>query len=387
MVGIDEPAADTDLGAMDRYSDADRLALLRLARTPGLGPAEIGKLLVRHRTPGGALAALEELGEAAPRLTRTGDVERERERTAALGGSYLFRGEADYPALLAEVDHAPWVLALRGDPAAVHGKLVAMVGARNASAGGRKLARDIAQGLAEAGIGVVSGLARGIDGAGHEGALKGGRTVAVIATGLDVVYPPEHDGLMARIAEVGAVISERPLGATPTPAQFPRRNRLVSGLSLGVIVVEAAIRSGSLITARFAADQSREVMAVPGTPLDERHRGTNQLLREGAHLIESAADVQAILAPFAVAAPPKLASAPRPAVARPAAVPRPTPRLPAAGLGAVLKERLAVEPIAVDELIRQCHASPSQVQQALLELELAGEIERHPGNRVSLAVL
>ncbi len=373
---------------MDRYTDADRLALLRLARTPGLGPAEIGKLLLRHRTPGRAIDALVELGEAAPRLARTGDVERERERTHALGARFLYRGETDYPPLLAEVDHAPWALAVMGDPTALHGRLVAMVGARNASAGGRKLARDIAQALAEGGIGVVSGLARGIDGAAHEGALKGGGTVAVIATGLDVVYPPEHDGLMARIAEVGAVVSERPLGATPTPAQFPRRNRLVSGLSLGVIVVEAAVRSGSLITARFAGDQGREVMAVPGTPLDERHRGTNQLLREGAHLVESAADVQAILAPFVVAPPPKVAPPAGPTVPRAPAPPRvPAATRPPGGLGAMLKERLAVEPIAVDELIRQCHASPSQVQEALLELELSGEIERHPGNRVSLAVL
>jgi DNA processing protein len=285
------------------------------------------------------------------------------------------------------VDHAPWVLAVLGDPAALHGRLVAMVGARNASAGGRKLARDIAQALAENGIGVVSGLARGIDAAAHEGALRGGSTVAVVATGLDVVYPAEHAGLMARIAEVGAVISERPLGATPTAAQFPRRNRLVSGLSLGVVVVEAAIRSGSLITARFAADQGREVMAVPGTPLDERHRGTNQLLKEGAHLVESAADVEAILAPFVVERPAPIATMARPRpstkVQTPPAAP---PPLPKAGLRGLLKERLAVEPVAVDELIRQCHASPSEVQEALLELELEGEVERHPGNRVSLAV-
>ncbi|TVQ36293.1 MAG: DNA-processing protein DprA, partial [Geminicoccaceae bacterium] len=180
---------------MQRNSEADRLALLRLARTPGLGPAEIGKLLARHQGPARALDVLLELGQAAPRLARLADVEREWRAIEALGARYLFRGEPDYPRLLAAVDHSPWVLAVLGDAAALHGRLVAMVGARNASAGGRKLARDIARDLAEAGHGVVSGLARGIDGAAHEGALQGGRTVAVIATGLDVVYPAEHAGL------------------------------------------------------------------------------------------------------------------------------------------------------------------------------------------------
>jgi DNA processing protein len=373
---------------MDRLSDDERLATLRLARTRGLGPAEIGRLIERHRSAVRALEVLQEPGEAALRLASSAEAMREIERTRALGGDFLFRGEAGYPPQLATLDHAPWVLAVLGDPARLHGRLVAMVGARNASAGGRKLARDIAQALAEAGIGVVSGLARGIDAAAHEGALRGGHTVAVIATGLDVVYPSEHAALTARIAEAGAVVTERPLGATPTPAQFPRRNRLVSGLALGVVVVEAALRSGSLITARFAGDQGREVMAVPGTPLDARHRGTNQLLREGAHLVESAADVEAILAPFEVKPPPPSSERPRPNAPR-SARPGPIapPPSPPGGLGALLRERLAVEPVAVDELIRQCHASPSQVQEALLELELAGEIERHPGNRVSLAVL
>ncbi|MEO1090464.1 MAG: DNA-processing protein DprA, partial [Pseudomonadota bacterium] len=353
-----------------------------------LGPAQIGRALARHGSPARALDALAELGPAAPRLATADAVAAEAELVAGHGGRLLYRGEPGYPAQLDSLDHAPWMLTVLGDPACLAGPLVAMVGARNASAAGRKMARDMAQGLAEAGIGVVSGLARGIDTAAHEGALDGGVTVAVIATGIDVVYPPENERLMARIGAAGCVVSERALGGSPTAAQFPRRNRLVAGLALGVVVVEAATRSGSLITARLAGDQGREVMAVPGSPMDQRHRGTNQLLREGAHLVETAADVVAALAPFAVAAPspPPAVRSPRPSEPAPLAPAKPPP-LPPGGLEALLKSRLTVEPVAVDELIRQCHASPSQVQKALLELELAGEIERHPGNRVSLAVV
>jgi DNA processing protein len=231
---------------------------------------------------------------------------------------------------------------------------------------------------------VVSGLARGIDTAAHEGVLAaGGRTVAVIASGVDVPYPPENRALMAEIADSGAVVSERPLGAAPQARHFPRRNRIISGLTLGVVVVEAAPQSGSLITARLATEQGREVMAVPGSPLDPRHRGTNQLLRDGATMVESAVDVCAALGftSDAISAPPK-----RPARTQsPLPEPAPPPPGPPGDLLGRLQERLGVEPLLVDELIRQCHATTAEVQQALLELELEGRIERHPGNRVSLA--
>jgi DNA processing protein len=208
----------------------------------------------------------------------------------------------------------------------------------------------------------------------------------VIASGIDVAYPPENEQLMAQIAARGAVVSERPPGAVPQARHFPRRNRIIAGLSLGVVVVEAAPQSGSLITARLAAEQGREVMAVPGSPLDPRHRGTNQLLRDGATLVESAADIRAALGALdAIPAPikrPRRRQAP-PSGPRPEPVPQP-PSAPGDLVGR-LQERLGVEPLLVDELIRQCHATSSEVQQALLELELEGRIERHPGNRVSLA--
>ncbi len=257
-------------------------------------------------------------------------------------------------------------------------------------------AKGLAGELAAGGLVVVSGLARGIDTAAHEGALAaGGATIAVIASGIDVPYPEDNAALMARIAETGAVVTERPPGSVPQARHFPRRNRLIAGLSLGVVVVEAAPQSGSLITARLAAEQGREVMAVPGSPLDPRHRGTNQLLRDGATMIETAADVRAALGPFQVA--PKTARA-EPKPRRMASERRPSPSAPAPSvrmaaacatngdLADRVRERLGPEPLLVDELIRQCHASTAEVQRALLELELDGRIERHPGNRVSLAL-
>ena len=379
-------------------ADANLRALLRLARTPGVGPGQLARLMGRHGSAAAAVSALEDLGPGTVRLADPRKVEAEIEATLDAGARFLARGDPDYPPALAAADQAPWVLTVKGDPALLGGRLVGMVGARNASAGGRKLAREIAAELAGEGVGVVSGLARGIDTAAHEGAIGHGATVAVVATGIDVVYPAENAELAAAIAASGVIVSERPLGAKPQASQFPRRNRLISGLAQGVLVVEAAPRSGSLITARFAADQGREVMAVPGSPLDERHRGTNRLLREGAHLVESAADVLAVLAPFAVA-PPRAAAPARATAAARATAPRSQPRretpapptgatAPAAdGLEAEIRARLALEPVPVDELIRQCHASPAQVQNALMDLELAGEVERHSGNRVSLVVV
>jgi DNA processing protein len=366
--------------------DRELRALLRLTRTPGLGPVQLARLLQRYPSATDAVEALLDLGPGTVRLADAGTVEQEIEATLDGGASFIYRGDGVYPAPLAAVENAPWVLTVKGDPSCLAARLVGMVGARNASAGGRKLAREIAAELAGEGMGVASGLARGIDTAAHEGAITRGVTVAVIATGIDVVYPAENADLAAAIAQSGCIVTERPLGAGPQASQFPRRNRLISALSEAVLVVEAALRSGSLITARYAADQGREVMAVPGSPLDARHRGTNRLLRDGAHLVECAADVLAALRPFEVRPEPPA----RPQVAPQKRAPRPA--APAAStadgdLEAMLRERLALEPVAVDELIRQCHASPSQVQKALLELELAGEIERHAGNRVSRVVV
>jgi DNA processing protein len=378
---------------MARLSDAEKIDWLQLCRSGGVGPRTFSKLLERFGTARRAYEELPRLMREAGggdrwRRCRRDEAEAELGTLRALGAHLIAHTEPDYPARLAEIADPPPLLAVLGEPALLAAPAVAIIGARNASGHGRMLAKTLAKDLAEAGLVVVSGLARGIDTAAHEGALAaGGATVAVIASGIDVPYPPDNEALMAQIAASGAVVSERPPGAVPQARHFPRRNRIIAGLCLGVVVVEAAPQSGSLITARLAAEQGREVMAVPGSPLDPRHRGTNQLLRDGATLVESAADIRSALGnaldvattpiarPRRREAPP---SVPRP---KPASVPPP----PAGDLLGRLQERLGVEPLLVDELIRQCHATSAEVQQALLELELEGRIERHPGNRVSLA--
>jgi DNA processing protein len=282
------------------------------------------------------------------------------------------------------VDDAPPILTVLGRAELLGSPIVAMVGARNASANGRRFCRDLAAALGRGGIVVASGLARGIDAAAHLGALETG-SVAVVAGGVDVVYPEENRGLHEALARQGAVVAELPLGTEPQARHFPRRNRLISGMALGVVVVEAAARSGSLITARFALEQGRDVFAVPGSPLDPRCRGSNDLLRHGAILTEGAEDVLAQLgAQLKHPAPPP----PRPALPPPAIMgwPLAGTQAPAADDAALelITERLGPTPVAVDELVRQCHLSAAAVATLLLELELAGRVERHPGNLVSL---
>lgn len=365
---------------------AELLARLRLARTDSIGPVTFRRLLARH---GNALAALAALpGIAARRGTRLAlcpeaDALREMAALHRLGGRFLFAGEAPYPPLLDLAEDAPPVLAVLGDPAALAGRAVALVGARNASAAGRRLAEELAEQLAAAGLVVVSGLARGIDAAAHLGALRRGRTVAAVAGGLDQPYPPDHTKLQDRIAaEGGAVVAEAPLGTAPLARHFPRRNRIVAGLSLGVVVVEAAPRSGSLITARLALEAGRELFAVPGSPLDPRCRGSNDLIRQGAHLTESIADVLEHLpeAPraFRLFEPPLAWTG-----GGQAGETAPEPP-PAEGEAAQVLELLGAAPTAVDEVMRRCHLSPSAVQAILLDLELAGRVEMLPGNRVAL---
>ncbi|MGD9511990.1 MAG: DNA-processing protein DprA [Geminicoccaceae bacterium] len=372
---------------MEAASREEVLQWLRLARTEGVGPITCGRLLALHGSVAAVLKDLQcrPLADGRPcRIAARSTALEELAALQELAGHLLIRASPRYPGPLRELPDAPPVLSARGDLELLHGPAVAVVGARNASAGGCVFARRLAQELASAGMVVVSGLARGIDTAAHEGALAaGGATVAVIATGVDIVYPPENAELMEQVAAHGAVVSERPLGAIARAKDFPRRNRVIAGLSLGVVVVEAAPASGSLITARLALDYGREVMAVPGSPLDPRHRGTNQLLREGAHLVESAADVLAVLGPVPerrpappVRAAPVARSAPKKIVAPPAAIAAPlTDRVMAA---------LGPTPLAVDELIRECDAAAPEMQAVLLELELAGRIDRQPGNRVCL---
>jgi DNA processing protein len=299
------------------------------------------------------------------------------------GARLVCWGEPGYPSALAAIEDAPPILTVLGQAELLQQPMIAVVGARNASANGRRFARDLAAELGQGGLMVVSGLARGIDAAAHLGGLETG-SVAVVAGGVDVIYPAENRGLYDALARQGAVVAEAPIGTEPQARHFPRRNRIISGMALGVVIVEAAARSGSLITARFALEQGREVFAVPGSPLDPRARGCNDLLRHGAILTETAADVLAQLTPQLRRAEPLR---PVPSIAIPVDPCSPTagPIEPVGsedGIELIL-ERLGPTPVAVDELVRQCQMSAAAVATLLLELELAGRVERHPGNLVS----
>jgi DNA processing protein len=366
----------------DTLGPAERLAWLRLIRSENVGPVTFRGLLARFGDAESTLEALPELarrgGRRRPiRVCPAEEAERELAALEDLGARLLAVVEPDYPPALAALDHAPPVVSVLGRTELLRQRAVAVVGARNASANGRRLAREIAQGLGRAGFLVASGLARGIDTAAHQGALESG-TAAVVAGGLDVIYPPENEALHGEIAERGVLLSEMPPGTVPQARHFPRRNRLISGMSLGVLVVEAAPRSGSLITARLALDQGREVFAVPGSPLDPRARGCNDLLRQGAGLVETADDVVQALDGMIkpLAGPPKTSEFL--AETAPAA-----PETEVSAGRPSIEELLGPTPVAVDELVRQCHLSPTVVNTVLLELELAGRAERHPGNRFS----
>ena len=263
----------------------DTIDRLRLARAEGVGPVTYRRLLARFGTPAAALRALPGLARAGGRATPPtvpdeDTAAAELAATVKLGGRLLLFGAVDYPPLLALLDDAPPAIAVLGDLGLLSVRAIALVGGRNASVNGRRIAEDLGAELARAGLGVVSGMARGIDAAAHQGALSVGpplgRTVAVVAGGLDVPYPPDHAELQRRIAAAGAVVTEAPPGTIPQARHFPRRNRIIAGLALGVVVVEAALRSGSLITARLATEAGREVFAVPGSPLDPRSCGGNE---------------------------------------------------------------------------------------------------------------
>ncbi|MFT9016371.1 MAG: DNA-processing protein DprA [Acetobacter sp.] len=289
------------------------VACLRLARTEQIGPRTWRRLVARHGSAQAALDALPELAARGKRpvvIPPLAAIEREIDSTFRLGGHFLTVLDHAYPALLSHVPDAPPVLSVLGDVACLSQPAIALVGARNASAPGLRLAESLAAELAAAGLVVVSGLARGIDSAAHRGALfRQGMTVAAIAGGLDCPYPPENAALQAQIAEHGAIVTEAPLGTTPLGRHFPRRNRLIAGMAQGCVVVEAALHSGTLITARMATDYGRELFAVPGSPLDPRCRGSNDLLRKGATLTENAADIVLHLPPFERMAAPRTPTA------------------------------------------------------------------------------
>ena len=370
--------------ALRALNPAERLDWLRLLRTENVGPITFYQLLQRF---GSVAVALEALPSFARKGGRSGGIricsraeaEGELAALAQVGGRFVAWGEPDYPPALAAVDDAPPLLSVVGDARLLQRRAIAVVGARNASANGRRFARDIAGELGRNGFLVVSGLARGIDAAAHQGALDTG-TLAVVAGGVDVVYPEENRALHETIAEHGVIAAELPVGTEPQARHFPRRNRIISGVSLGVLVVEAALKSGSLITARFALEHGREVFAVPGSPLDPRARGANDLIRGGATLVEAVEDVLNALGG-------QLSDPRRPTFTRPVTVPlidgNDTDNQTDIARARVL-EGLGPSPVLVDELVRQCQLSPAIVATVLLELELAGRLERQPGNRVTL---
>ena len=356
---------------------------LRLARAEAVGPVTFDHLIRRFGDPAKALAALPEMarrgGRAVPpRIPSHGDAERELAAGERLGARMIAACEPDFPPMLAVLDPPPPLIWTRGAAEILHRPCVAIVGARIASAAGQRFARTLAQDLGQAGQVVVSGLARGIDGAAHDGALKTG-TVAVLGGGIDDIYPPEHADLYERIAERGCIVSESPVGARAQARDFPRRNRLISGLSAAVVVVEAEMRSGSLITARLAAEQGREVLAVPGSPLDPRAKGTNRLLREGAALVESADDVLEVLRPLLSGTfrePSQDMSSWHPSADRDFEANE--------KLRCIVVELLGAAPVLLDELIRQSGAPASDVLCVVMELELAGRIHREAGGRICL---
>ncbi|MEO3999804.1 DNA-processing protein DprA [Mesorhizobium sp. CAU 1732] len=365
-------------------SDRQRLNWLRLIRTDNVGPATFRDLINRFGSAETAIEALPELASSggAGRMLRVpslADVEREAAAAAAFGARFVAIGEPDYPPMLRRMDVPPPIVALKGSPAVFRLPTIAIVGARNASVAGIRFARMLASEFGAEGYAVVSGLARGIDAAAHSGSLDTG-TIAVLAGGLDKPYPPENLGLCTQIASRGALISEMPFGWEPRARDFPRRNRLVAGLGLGLLVIEAANRSGSLISARLANEMGRVVFAVPGSPLDPRSAGANALIKDGATLVTEARDVLDVLAPISgIATPPALPLEETPDFGA-------TPPPEESDRGRVL-EALGPVPTHVDEIIRHTDLHPAQVFMILLELDLAGRLERHAGGTVSLLVL
>ena len=365
---------------MSGLSAVERQNRLRLARTDQVGSVTFHALLARFGNAGKALEALPELSRRGGRAealkaASLAEIEREQAMGAAVGGALIVFGDRDYPPLLAAAAPAPPAFWIIGQAQLLLKPCVALVGARIASASGQRFARQLAQDLGANGYTVVSGLARGIDSASHEGALATG-TVAVLAGGVDDIYPPEHADLYRRIARQGVLLSENAMGRKAQARDFPRRNRIISGLSLGVVVVEAELRSGSLITARFAAEQGRDVFAVPGSPLDPRCRGVNDLLRQGATLCEGVDDILRELPD-------------RPALTEPERQefePNPSDQAAVNAAADALREKafdlISVTPAPCDEIVRLLDAPAAPVLAALVELCLAGRVDLLPGGMV-----
>jgi DNA processing protein len=361
-------------------TQAEAFARIRLLRSPHVGPVSYRQLLQRFGTAEAAVTALPDLARRAGRpyvAAPTDRVEREVAGVRRAGARYLFHDQPDYPKLLAQAPAAPPILTMRGRLELAARPCVALVGARNASAAAVQLAREFGAALAAEGFAVVSGLARGIDGAAHDGAFP--HTIGVIASGIDITYPPQHRDLQERIATDGLLLAEQPVGTEPRGSHFPSRNRIIAGLSLGTLVVEAAPQSGSLITARLAGEYGREVMAIPGSPLEPRSAGANELIRDGAVLVQDPAQVVELLHRFDGTPRTALAERQHPFTAFEEEPASDGPQ------GSEIAPLMSPAPVHVDELIRQSGQAAGAVQMALLELEIAGRLVRHEGGRVSLA--
>ncbi|MFN3844617.1 MAG: DNA-processing protein DprA [Paracoccaceae bacterium] len=366
--------------------DDDPVDCLRLIRSRRVGPVTWHRLMAEHGSAAVALSVLPEVARAAgvenyaicPVEVARHELAQGRVARARL----IVWGSAEYPVALMDLPDAPPILWVKGDAALMQRPMIAMVGARNASSLGLRMARRLAEGVGQAGLVTVSGLARGIDAVVHEATLATG-TVAVQAGGVDVLYPEENAHLMAQIAEQGCLVSEQPMGLQPQARHFPLRNRIVSGLSRAVVVVEAAARSGSLITARTALDQGRDVLAVPGHPFDARASGCNMLLRDGATLVRGPADVLEAIGADVVAFPTSTADAVPEDMPLPGPVPARRPLADIAAVHSQILARLGPSPLAEDQLIRDLSLPPATVAQHLLTLELDGRVHRAPGGLLS----
>ena len=372
---------------MDGLSQ-DAFDRLRLIRSENIGPVTYRQLIQRFGSAALALAAIPDLarrgGGRSPRIAEAKLIEAEMKAVRALGAGLLFIGDPAYPRLLAELGNPPPILLWQGRLELMEQPMVAMVGARNASAAACRFSRDLAKGLTDSGVTIVSGLARGVDTAAHQGSLEAA-TIAVIAGGLDVFYPPENEGLQQTIAERGLLLAEQPPGTEPRARHFPYRNRIIAGLTRGTVVIEAAPRSGSLITARLAAEAGRQVMAVPGSPLDPRSRGCNTLIRDGATLVQSVEDILELIRHFDDRAESVWHQKELRDDQEIATISETGQTDMDRAERAPVIELLGLTPVAVDEIVRQSGLPPPTVQLALLELELAGRLTRHAGARVSLS--
>lgn len=369
-------------------TDAEKLAWIRLSRTENVGPITFYRFIEQFGSASKALEAIPTLTAKSKKnlvIPPLSAIEKEYERVRKNGGDILTAADDAYPLALASTEDAPPVLSVLGNTGLLNKPTIGIVGARNSSINGLKFAEKLAKNLGEAEQVIVSGLARGIDTAAHTGALPTG-TIAVVAGGIDVIYPRENEKLYAEIREKGAILAENPLGVSPRSRDFPRRNRIVSGISQGVVVVEATLKSGSLITARLAAEQGRDVYAVPGHPLDPRASGPNALIRDGATLVRHAEDILETINNYSGTN--QFCDAARPSYTVPLAANDELIDIPytpdATEAKNILINAMSFTPCEINELIRSADIPASLAQTILLELELCGKVQRLPGNRAML---